>query len=89
MAVLLKDGNAEAVKGVDIAGVVIAGEIMDPLPHFVGGFICKGYAQNVFGKDPDLIDKKGKTAGQCSCFAGAGSGNNANHAFRAGNSLAL
>ena len=33
MAVLLEDGDAEAVEGVDIAGVVVPGEGVDALAH--------------------------------------------------------
>lgn len=51
VAVFLQNGHAKAVKGVDVAGVVVAGEVVDALAHFGGGFVGEGDAQYVGGQD--------------------------------------
>ena len=61
MAVLLQDRNTEAMKCIDITGIVVPCQVMNPLPHLIGGFIGKCNAQNVPGQNSDLIDQIGKT----------------------------
>ena len=57
MAVLLQDGNAEAVEGTDIARVVIPGQPMDALAHFGCGFVGERHTQDVAGQDARFIDQ--------------------------------
>ena len=64
VAVLLEDGDAEAVEGVDIAGVVVPGEPVDPLPHLRGRFVGEGDAQDVAGQDAQLVDQIGEPPGE-------------------------
>ena len=42
--VLLQDADAEAVEGVDVGRVVVAGEVVDALAHLVGGLVGEGHA---------------------------------------------
>ena len=62
-AVLLEDGDTEAVEGVDVAGVVVAGEGMDTLAHLGGGLVGKGDAEDVPRQDARLLHQKGKAVG--------------------------
>ena len=89
MAVLLQNGHAEAMEGVDIARVPVAGEAVNPLAHFVGGFVGKSDAQNVPGQDAQLIDQVGKSPGKRPGFTGARAGNHPDKALRGRNRLPL
>ena len=84
MAVLLQDRHAEAVEGTDIAGVIIAGQLMYPLPHLIGGLIRKSDAQNVAGKNSQVIHQPGKPVRQRPGLAGACARNHADIALGGG-----
>ena len=43
------------MKGIDIACIVIAGELLDAVAHLVGGLIREGYAENMAGQDAEFI----------------------------------
>ena len=55
--ILLQDADAEAVKSIDIAGVIVAGQIVDPLPHFICGLVCERDAQNIARENSQFIYK--------------------------------
>ena len=38
MAVFLKDGYTESMEGIDISGIIVAGQLVDSLMHFIGRF---------------------------------------------------
>ena len=57
MAVLLEDGDAEAVEGVDIAGVVVPGEGVNLLAHLAGGLVDESDAQDAAGQDDKLVTR--------------------------------
>ena len=89
VAVLLQDGHAEAVEGVDIAGVVVAGEIVDALAHLIGGLVREGDAENVAGQNAHFVHEKGKAVGEGSRLAGARARDHAHEALRRRHSLQL
>ena len=89
MAVLLEDGHAEAVEGVDIAGVVVAGQVVDALAHLIGGLVGKGDAQDVAGQNAQLIHQVGKPPGEGPGFARPGAGDDPDEALRGGDGLPL
>ena len=69
------------MEGVDIPGVLVPDQIVDPLAHFIGRFIGKCNAQDVPGKDPHLIDQKRKPMGQRPGFARTCTGHHPDDAF--------
>ena len=56
MTVLLEDGDTKAVKGIDVASVVITSELVDALTHLSCRLIGKGDAQNVPRQNAQLVD---------------------------------
>ena len=54
MTVLLKDVHTEAMEGADIARIVIARQLMDPLPHLIRRLIREGHTKNVPRQHPEL-----------------------------------
>lgn len=88
-AVLLENGHAEAVEGVDIARVIIAGQAADALAHLVGGLVGKGDAEDIAREDAQLVDQKGKAVGEGTGFAGTGARNHPDKALSGGDSLQL
>ena len=89
MAVFLKNRNAEAVKGVDIAGVIISGQGVDPLAHLICRLVGKGDAEDIAGQDAQLIYQKRKAVGKGPGLAGAGAGNHADKSFCRSNRFPL
>ena len=82
IAVLLQNGDAETVERADIARVVIAGEKMDALAHFVCGLVGKGHAKDVGGKDADLVYKICKAVRKRTRFSAARPRNDTHISFR-------
>ena len=64
MAILLQDGHAKAMEGIDIAGVVITGEVVDTLPHLCRGLVGEGHAKNICRVDAVFFYKIGISADQ-------------------------
>ena len=89
VAVLLQNGDAEAVERVDIARVVVAGQRVDALAHLVGRLVRERHAQDVPRQDAELIDKIGKAVRQRPRLARAGARDHADIALRCRNGLAL
>ena len=89
VAVLLQNGNAEPVEGVDVTRVVVADQIMDPLPHFVGGLVGERDAQDVAGRDAQFVDQEGEPVGQRAGLARSGPGHHADKSFRGRHRQAL
>ena len=89
VAVLLQDGDAEAVKSVDIAGVVVAGQVMDALAHLVGSLVGKGHAEDVGRQDAQLVDQIGKAVRQRPGLARARARDHAHEALRRRDGLKL
>ena len=89
MAVLLQHGDAKAMECVDVAGIIVAGEVMDPLAHLVGRLVRKRHTKDIPRQDPHLVHQKSKTMGQCSGLAGACSRDDTDHALRGHHRLLL
>lgn len=89
VALLLQDGYAEAVEGIDISGVIVSGKIVDSLAHLIGRFVGKGDAQNVSRQNSDLIYQKGKPVGKCPGFTGTRTGDDTYISFCSGYCLCL
>ena len=89
MAVLLEDGDAEAVEGVDIAGIVVAGQRVDPLPHLIGRLVGKRDAQNMPRQNAELGDQKGEAVRQGPGLSGTGPGDHPHEALRRGDGGSL
>ena len=87
--VLLEYGNTKAVERINIPGIVVPRQVVNTLAHLVGRFIGKGYTQNIARQDAQLVYQKSKTAGQSPCFAGTGSGDDADKTFRGTHSFPL
>ena len=81
VAVFLKNGDAESVKRIDVAGAVVAGEAADALAHFLGGFVGEGDAEDMAGQDAQFIDEIGEAPGERPCFPGTRAGDDADEAF--------
>ena len=82
VAVLLQDGDAEAVERTDVAGVLVADHVVDAPAHLVGGLVGEGDAQDVAGEDAELLHQIGEAAGQGARLAAAGPGQHADEALR-------
>ena len=54
MAVLLQDVHTETMEGADIARIIIARQLMDPLPHLVGRLVREGHTEDVSRQHPEL-----------------------------------
>ena len=89
VAVLLQDGGAEAVEGVDVARVVVPGEGVNPLAHLVGGLVGEGDAQDVAGQDAQLVHQIGEAVGQRPGLSRTRPGNDPDKAFGGGDGLPL
>ena len=89
VAVLLEDGDAEAVEGVDIPRVVVPGEGVNPLAHLVGGFICKNDAQDIAGQDAQLVHQIDEAVGQRPGLSRTRPGDDPDKAFGGGDGLPL
>ena len=81
VAVLLQDGDTEAVEGVDIAGVVVAGQVVDALAHLVRGLVGKGHAQQVSRQNAELRHQIREPARQRPRLAGARARDHAHEAL--------
>ena len=89
MAVLLQDGNAESVERIDVARVVVADQVVDPLPHFVGGLVGERDAQDIAGRDAQFVDQEGEPVGQRAGLARPGPGHHADKSLRGGHRQTL
>jgi len=87
--ILLKHRYAEAMEGVDVAGVVVASEGMDALTHLVGGLVGEGDTEDVARHDAHLVDEVGKASGEGARLARPRPGDHANIALRGGDGLDL
>ena len=41
MGILLQHRNTEAVESIDIAGIIVTGQLMNSLSHLIGSFVCE------------------------------------------------
>ena len=71
MAVLLQDGDTEAVECVDIARVIVAGQRVDTAAHLRRRLVGEGHAENVARQDAELLDEVGKAVRECARLARA------------------
>ena len=60
MAVLLQDGDAEAVECVDVARVIVAGQCVDAAAHLRRCLVGECHAEDVARQDAELLDEVGK-----------------------------
>ena len=89
VAVLLQDGDAEAVEGADVARVAVAGQGADALAHLGGGLVGEGHAEYAARRDAQVINEIGKAARQRPGLARARARHDADVALRRGHRLAL
>lgn len=89
VAVLLEDGHAEAVEGVDVAGVVVPGELVDALAHLIGRLVGEGDAQDVPRQDAQLTHQVSESVGQGPGLARARPGDHPDEALGGGDRLPL
>lgn len=59
------------MEGVDVAGVVVPGELVDALAHFVGRLVGEGDAQDVPRQNPQLVHQEREAVGEGPGLAGA------------------
>ena len=64
MTVLLENRYTEPVEGADVTSVVVSGQNVNPLPHFVGGLVREGNAQNMPGQNAQFIHQISETVGK-------------------------
>ena len=89
VAVLLQHRDAEAVEGVDIARVVVAGEVVDAAAHLVRGLVGEGHAEDVPRQDAQLRHEVGEAPRQRARLARARARDHAHEALRRCDGLAL
>ena len=89
VAVLLQDGDAEAVEGADVTRVAVAGQGADALAHLGGGLVGEGHAEYAARRDAQVINEIGKAARQRPGLARARARHDADVALRRGHRLAL
>ena len=87
--VLLEDRHAEAVEGVDVARVVVAGQSVDALAHLVRGLVGEGDAEDVPRHDAHLVDEIGEAPGERARLARARTRDHAHVALGGGDGLEL
>ena len=87
--IFLQDAYAEAMEGVHVAGVVVAGQVVDAALHLPGGLVRKGDAEDVGRQDAHLADEVGEAGGEGPGLAGTGSGDHADVPFRGRDRLKL
>ena len=89
VAVLLQHGDAEAVERVDVPGVLIPGQQVNPLAHLVGGFVGESNAEDVPRQNAQFVHQPGEAVGQRPRLAGPGPRNDPHIALRGGDGLPL
>ena len=89
VTVLLQHRDAEAVEGVDVAGVVVARQPPDAPAHLAGRLVRERGAQDVARHDAQLVHEVGKPLGERPRLAGARAGYHAHVALRRFDGLAL
>ena len=77
------------MEGVDVAGVIVPGELVDALAHLVGRLVGEGDAQDVPRQDAQLIDQVGEPVGQGPGLAGARPSDHPDKALGGGDRLTL
>ena len=82
-------GYTEAMEGIDIARILIPGQIMDPLPHLICGFVRKCHAEDVSRKDTKFLHQPCKPVRERPCLPAAGPCDHAHVPFRRGHSFPL
>ena len=82
ITVFLQHGYAEAVKGINVTRIVVPGQVVYALPHFIGGFVGEGDAQDVARQNAQFIYQKGKTVGEGPGFSRAGPRDDTDITFR-------
>ena len=61
VALLLQYAHAEAVEGVYVARIVVAGKGVYALAHLICGFVCECYAEYVARQYAKLVNKVSET----------------------------
>ena len=77
------------MEGADITRIIVAGQLMDSLAHFVSRLVRKGDAEDISGQDAGLVHQKGKPPGKSTGFAGASSGNDTDESLSGRNRFPL
>ena len=89
MTVFLQNRHTESVKRVDISGIIVPCQSMNPLSHFIRCFVCKCYTEYISGKNAEIIHQISKPMRESPRFSGAGSCDNPDKTFRACNGFFL
>ena len=89
VAVLLQNGDAEAVEGVDVAGILVSGQVVDALAHFVRGLVRERHTQQISRQNAQLRHQIRKPPRQRPRLAGACARDHAHKALSRQNSLPL
>lgn len=69
------------MEGIDISGIIVAGQLVDSLAHFIGRFIGKCDTENIPRQDADIVDQISETVGKRTGFPGAGACDDTHEAF--------
>lgn len=77
------------MEGVDVSGVVVAGEGVDTLAHLGGRLVGEGDAEDVSRQDARFLHQKSEAAGQRPGLTRASSGNDPEYSFCGGHRLPL
>lgn len=77
------------MKGANVAGVVVAGEVVDTRAHFTGGLVGKGDTENISRQNADLIHQKGKPMDKRPCFSASGTSHDTHKALGGGDGFGL
>ena len=89
MAVLLQDGDAEAVERVDVARVVVARQGVDAAAHLRRRLVGERHAEDVARQDAELLDEVGKAVRERPRLARARPRQHAHESLRRRHRLAL
>ena len=89
MAVLLQNGDTEAMEGIDIPRILVPGEPVNPLPHLIRRLVGESHAEDISRQNSDLIDQKREPGGKRPGFPGSRPGDHPDHPFRGRHGLLL
>ena len=81
VGVLLQHGDAEAVEGIDVRGIVVSGQVVDAAAHLFRRLIGEGDAEDMGGQNAHLHDQVGVAGRERLRFAAAGAGDDAHETF--------
>ena len=81
VAVLLQHRHAEAVEGVDVAGVAVVDQRADALAHLVRGAVREGHAEDVVRRNADHVHQVREAVRKGAGLSGSCAGNDPERSF--------